>query len=219
MADERTGIKYIGKDKTYKDRMFGTGLVWQKGETLPINVDLAKEFLKHPSLFSEVPGFSYLSSTTSDGEIRVLAGETDITDQLGGGASDGTAGTGMTYTVTATDVGHRIYAWAQGTGSTSGNVTSPYSQQVTAGTSYRIDSVTLNILNPIVGQTLVASVAPYGATATITWYRDDDKILSYGATYTVQADDIGHSMYVWAEGVGNTTGSATSKITSEVKAN
>ena len=128
-------------------------------------------------------------------------------------------GTGMTYTVTATDVGHRIYAWAQGTGSTSGNVTSPYTQQVTAGASYRIDSVTLNSLNPIVGQTLVASVAPYGATATITWYRDDSKVLSYGATYTVQADDIGYSIYVWAEGTGNTTGSATSKITSEVKAN
>ena len=128
-------------------------------------------------------------------------------------------GTGMTYTVTATDVGHRIYAWAQGTGSTSGNVTSPYTQQVTASTSYRIDSVTLNSLNPIVGQTLVASVAPYGATATITWYRDDSKVLSYGATYTVQADDIGYSIYVWAEGTGNTTGSATSKITSEVKAN
>lgn len=128
-------------------------------------------------------------------------------------------GTGMTYTVTATDVGHRIYAWAQGTGSTSGNVTSPYTQQVTAGASYRIDSVTLNSLNPIVGQTLVTSVAPYGATATITWYRDDSKILSYGATYTVQADDIGYSIYVWAEGTGNTTGSATSKITSEVKAN
>ena len=129
-------------------------------------------------------------------------------------------GTGTTYTVAATDAGHGIYAWAQGTGSTSGNVTSPYTQQVTASTSYRIDSVTLNSLNPIVGQTLVASVAPYGATATITWYRDDDDIiLTYGATYTVQADDIGHSLYVWAEGTGNTTGSATSKITSEVKAN
>ena len=90
---------------------------------------------------------------------------------------------------------------------------------MTAGSSYRIDSVTLNNLNPIVGQTLVASVAPYGATATITWYRDDSKILSYGATYTVQADDIGYSIYVWAEGTGNTTGSATSRITSEVKAN
>ena len=71
----------------------------------------------------------------------------------------------------------------------------------------------------IIGQTLVASVAPYGATATITWYRDDSKVLSYGATYTVQADDIGYSIYVWAEGTGNTTGSATSRITSEVKAN
>ena len=39
------------------------------------------------------------------------------------------------------------------------------------------------------------------------------------ATYTVQADDVGYSIYVWAEGTGNTTGSATSKITSEVKAN
>ena len=87
------------------------------------------------------------------------------------------------------------------------------------GASSRIDSVTLNNLNPIVGQTLVASVSPAGATATITWYRDDDKILTYGAAYTVQADDIGHTMYVWAEGTGNTTGSATSRITSEVKAN
>ena len=128
-------------------------------------------------------------------------------------------GTGTTYTVAATDAGHRIYAWAQGTGSTSGNVTSPYTQQVTAGASYRIDGVTLSNLNPVVGQTIVASVAPAGATATITWYRDDDKILTYGATYTVQADDIGHTMYVWAEGIGTTTGSATSKITSEVKAN
>ena len=92
---------------------------------------------------------------------------------------------------------------------------------MTAGASYRHTRQrdAEQPANPIVGQTLVASVAPYGATATITWYRDDSKILSYGATYTVQADDIGYSIYVWAEGTGNTTGSATSKITSEVKAN
>lgn len=128
-------------------------------------------------------------------------------------------GTGTTYTVSAADAGYRIYVWAQGTGSTTGNVTSPYTQQVTAGMSYRIDSVTLSSLNPVVGQTLVASIAPAGANAIITWYRDDDKILTYGTTYTVQASDIGHTMYVWAEGTGNTTGGATSKITSEVKAN
>ena len=128
-------------------------------------------------------------------------------------------GTGTTYTVSAADAGYRIYVWAQGMGSTTGNVTSPYTQQVTAGMSYRIDSVTLSSLNPVVGQTLVASIAPAGANAIITWYRDDDKILTYGTTYTVQASDIGHTMYVWAEGTGNTTGGATSKITSEVKAN
>lgn len=128
-------------------------------------------------------------------------------------------GTGATYIVSAADAGYRIYAWAQGTGSTTGNVTSPYTQQVTAGMSYRIDSVTLSSLTPVVGQTLVASLAPAGATATITWYRDDDKILTYGTTYTVQASDVGHTLYVWAEGTGNTTGGATSKITSEIKAN
>lgn len=128
-------------------------------------------------------------------------------------------GTGATYIVSAADAGYRIYAWAQGTGSTTGNVTSPYTQQVTAGMSYRIDSVTLSSLTPVVGQTLVASLAPAGATATITWYRDDDKILTYGTTYTVQASDVGHTLYVWAEGTGNTTGGATSKIISEIKAN
>ncbi|HOO18224.1 MAG TPA: hypothetical protein PLU99_14110, partial [Phycisphaerae bacterium] len=65
MADERTGIKYIGKDATYKDRMFGTGLVWRQGEILPISIDLAKDFLKHPALFAEEPGFSYLGVTRS----------------------------------------------------------------------------------------------------------------------------------------------------------
>jgi len=78
MADDRTGIKYIGNDKTWKDRMFGTGLVWQKGETLPISIDLAKDFLKHTTLFQEVPGFSYVTSTTS------LSGVVDILDPRDG---------------------------------------------------------------------------------------------------------------------------------------
>lgn len=69
MADERTGIKYIGKDATYKDRMFGTGLVWKQGEILPVSIDLAKDFLKHPALFAEEPGFSYLGVTRSSGGV------------------------------------------------------------------------------------------------------------------------------------------------------
>ena len=81
MANERTGIKYIGKEPYYKDRFLGTGLVWKQGETLPIPVELAKDFLKHSAIFQEVPGFTYLGVTTSaDGVVRVLAGETDITE-------------------------------------------------------------------------------------------------------------------------------------------
>lgn len=128
-------------------------------------------------------------------------------------------GSGATYTLSSADANHRVYVWAQGTGSTSGSLTSTYTQMVSAGASYRVDSVTLSSLNPTVGQTLFATVAPAGATATLTWYRDDDKILTYGSYYTVQADDLGHSIYVWAEGSGSTTGSATSRITSAVAAN
>lgn len=128
-------------------------------------------------------------------------------------------GSGSTYTLSSADANHRVYVWAQGTGNTSGSLTSTYTQMISAGVSYRIDSVTLNNLNPTVGQTLFATVAPTGATATLTWYRDDDKILAYGSYYTVQSDDLGHSIYIWADGSGNTTGSATSRITSAVAAN
>lgn len=73
MADERTGIKYIGKEPYYKDRIFGTGLVWKSGEALPLAVEVAKEFLKHPTLFQEVKGLTPLmGSTSSSGEIEDL---------------------------------------------------------------------------------------------------------------------------------------------------
>lgn len=52
--------------------------------------------------FPDAPGQSQdlpLTVRQSSGGIRVLAGDADITDQIGGGAGDGTAGTGMTHTV------------------------------------------------------------------------------------------------------------------------
>ncbi len=128
-------------------------------------------------------------------------------------------GSGDTYVITSSDVGHSVYVWAQGTGVTTGTATSAYTQIVPSEQKFLIDSVSLNDLNPTVGETLVATVSPSGATALITWYRDDDKILTYGTTYTVQAEDAGHTLYVWAEGTGNTSGSATSRITSAVQAN
>ena len=77
----------------------------------------------------------------------------------------------------------------------------------------------LSSLNPVVGQTLYVTLQPQTASATYTWYRDDDKILSTTGYYTVQAEDVGHSLYVWAEGANGTFGSATSKITAPVAAN
>jgi hypothetical protein len=134
---------------------------------------------------------------------------------------DGTViGTGATYTVPASLEGYGIYVVAEGKGSYTGMVSSTLTSKVTSGTasSQRIDSVTISDTTPVVGQTLYATVYPAGASAVITWYRDDDRILAVGSSYTVRADDAGHVIYLWAEGTGNTTGSATSRMTAPVTA-
>lgn len=127
-------------------------------------------------------------------------------------------GYGSSYKVTENDVGSSIYVYANGTGTTSGSVVSNLTSPVQAAvsTTVRIDGVTLNDLSPTVGQTLYVTLEPQNASATFTWYRDDDKILSTNAYYTVQAEDLGHSLYVWVQGTNGTFGSATSKITSPV---
>lgn len=130
-------------------------------------------------------------------------------------------GYGDTYTVTESDVGISIYVYANGTGSTSGSVVSSLTSKVQEKvvSTIRIDGVTLNDTTPVVGQTLFVTLTPLTASATYTWYRDDDKILSTTGYYTVQADDVGHSLYVWAEGANGTFGGATSQITAPVAEN
>ena len=130
-------------------------------------------------------------------------------------------GYGESYTVTADDVGYSIYVYANGTGSTSGSVVSNLTSKVQAKveTTVRVDGVTLSDTTPVVGQTLYVTLTPQTASATYTWYRDDDKILSTTGYYTVQAEDEGHSLYVWAEGANGTFGSATSQISAPVAAN
>ena len=127
-------------------------------------------------------------------------------------------GYGDSYTVTENDVGSSIYVYANGTGTTSGSVVSELTGVVQAKveTTLRINTVTLNDLTPVVGQTLYVALDPVNASATYTWLRDDDQILSTNVYYTVREDDLGHSIYVWAEGANGTFGSATSKITSPV---
>ena len=130
-------------------------------------------------------------------------------------------GYGDSYTVAEDDVGSSIYVYANGSGNTTGSVVSSLTGKVQAKAepTVRVDGVTLSSLNPVVGQTLYVTLEPQTASATYTWYRDDDKILSTTGYYTVQAEDVGHSLYVWAEGANGTFGSATSKITAPVAAN
>lgn len=84
-----TGVKYIGKEAVYQDNILRTGLVWEPGETHSLPVTMAKEFLKHPSVFQEVPGFEYVSATSSGSGRTYLAGGVDVTDELTAGGSGG----------------------------------------------------------------------------------------------------------------------------------
>lgn len=69
-----TGVKYIGKNDVYEDNILRTGLTWSKGETHILPDVMAKEFLKHPGMFAEVPGASYLLASSSSGGVGFSRG-------------------------------------------------------------------------------------------------------------------------------------------------
>lgn len=134
-------------------------------------------------------------------------------------SSGAVVGRGGTYTVQASDLGSSLYVYAVGKGTTTGSAVSSVTSKVqgsASGTVNRINTATLSDMTPVIGQTLTVAVDPAGATAIITWYRDDDAVLGYGSSYTVKASDYGHTLYVWVEGYGSTTGSCTSAITAPV---
>jgi len=132
------------------------------------------------------------------------------------------AGTGSTYIVQTADVGRRLYCVAVGTGNATGTAASQYTAvipQPQSEEAFRIMSVTLSNPNPKVGDLITANILPAEGTATYTWFRDDDQVVSTNRTYAVAASDAGHQLYCWAQGTGNTTGSATSTYTARVVAN
>lgn len=47
-------VKYVGKRETYRDGTYGTGLVFQQGETKLVPVEKARLLLQHPDVY--VPG-------------------------------------------------------------------------------------------------------------------------------------------------------------------
>lgn len=46
-----TPVKYIGIKPDFKDRLYGTGLIWIEGQTRVLPPHLAKSFLRHADLF------------------------------------------------------------------------------------------------------------------------------------------------------------------------
>lgn len=44
-------IKYIGHRQTYTDGACGSGLTFERGQTLPVDDEFARRMLKHPSVY------------------------------------------------------------------------------------------------------------------------------------------------------------------------
>lgn len=129
-------------------------------------------------------------------------------------------GSGSTYKVKAADEGYRLYAWADGTGNTSGEATSERTSAVApaAPSTIVLQGVGISNMSPRVGDTLKAELSPKNTTASFTWRSSAGHILGYGDTYTVAADDVGNSIYVYANGTGATSGSVVSSLTAQVQA-
>lgn len=86
-----TGVKYIGKNDVYEDNILRTGLTWSKGETHILPEVMAKEFLKHPGMFAEVPGASYLIAIPSGEGVAFDEPTTAAIIAIAGDASSGSA--------------------------------------------------------------------------------------------------------------------------------
>jgi hypothetical protein len=73
MADQKIGVKYIGRRPTFRDRLFGTGLEFAQGQTRQIPADVARKFFHHPSEFERDDGQPEAVTPTGDGTDEALA--------------------------------------------------------------------------------------------------------------------------------------------------
>ncbi|MBQ1338612.1 MAG: hypothetical protein IIY32_09875, partial [Thermoguttaceae bacterium] len=80
-----------------------------------------------------------------------------------------------------------------------------------------ISSVTLSTDAPKLRETVTATVAPNGGTATYRWYRGETLISgATSASYVPTADDVGYALTVKAIGVGSSSGSVTATTAASV---
>ncbi|MBR4068213.1 MAG: SH3 domain-containing protein [Clostridia bacterium] len=115
-------------------------------------------------------------------------------------------GTTAAYTVTDADVGSTIRLRITGTGSYRGSVTGKATSPVVrTGT---VESLTLNTLNPHVGDVLQPVIVPEGATVSYSWSVNGANRGS-GSSYTVSAADAGYTITLKVEGKAPFGGSAS----------
>ncbi|MBR4458595.1 MAG: SH3 domain-containing protein [Clostridia bacterium] len=84
------------------------------------------------------------------------------------------------------------------------------------GIRITLTGASLNYVAPVVGQTLVPTLSPAGATAQLSWYNSAGQMVGQGASYTVRSSDVGFSLMVVATGTGNTQGTVSSSYTGMV---
>ncbi len=130
-------------------------------------------------------------------------------------------GTGRNYTVQYSDLGHRLYAYAEGRGNWQGTASSSMTSAVVGGgstpSSGALTGIELTITDPIAGDKLHALVYPDGANADITWYNDLNVLVGTGAYYQTTAADVGRRFKAQAVGKGTWLGSVSTGYTKSVK--
>lgn len=60
-------VTYIGRRDSYRDRLYGTGLDFAKGQTRPLPGDVARKFLRHADQFER--------ATVTPGKARQTKGD------------------------------------------------------------------------------------------------------------------------------------------------
>lgn len=112
-------------------------------------------------------------------------------------------------------LGKQVYVVVNGAGSWGGQAISSKSAAITNGAV--ITAVSLNITSPVVGDTITATVSPYGATASYVWSIGTETCSSSANTYTVKAEDAGKQIRVLATAIAPYDGEVYSGWTNTVK--
>ena len=129
--------------------------------------------------------------------------------------------TSATLKLKEDDVGLRIRVRVTGANDYTGSAVSSFATVQKAGVStdelQSLKSVTLDNVNPTVGQTITAGLLPTGASATYKWMRGDGTQVGNAKAYTVQKEDVGYALWCQVTGTGNYIGTVESAKTAAVK--